>query len=523
VAKDPGTETCNGVDDDCDGATDEGLGTTTCGEGACRVTVQNCVNGSPQTCIPDPPGLESCNGADDDCDGETDEGDATGCTAYYTDSDGDGFGTGAPICRCSRPVGTTPALGDCNDADPAVHPGAAEACNGRDDDCDGTTDTGGTCLAFSNVPQDLVWKASAVTVVSASGIIHTETGKIDGLRDAGTGVINGILFTPVTQTNGPTLGVFAFRALTVNAGVTLTVAGANPLVILGQESIAVQGTILVRGADSAKVLSTGGPNAGGTGVAGGASGGAGSNTYAQGATKGSGTGAGAIGIAGVHYGNGGGGAGFCWGGGGGMGDRPSIAGAAGTKTAGGAGGYNGGDGGRGGNGGAPYGAGSLVPLLGGSGGGGGYSDTDCNPCGGGSGGGAGGGAIQISCHGTVTIAGTLDCSGGSAGDAWGGGGGGGSGGAILVEAPVVATVSGSHLVAPGGRGGNGNLNWVPGGKTGGTAGGASNLGGGGGQNESGGGGGGAGRIFVRYRQTFTVGGEVVPALGTDCGVSSKAE
>ncbi len=44
---------------------------------------------------------------------------------------------------------------DCDDSDPAVHPGARELCNGRDDDCNGTVDDagatplcpGGTCVA----------------------------------------------------------------------------------------------------------------------------------------------------------------------------------------------------------------------------------------------------------------------------------------------------------------------------------------------------------------------------------------
>ncbi len=43
------------------------------------------------------------------------------------DADGDGF---------------TVAQGDCNDANPAIHPGAAELCNGIDDNCDGTVDEG---------------------------------------------------------------------------------------------------------------------------------------------------------------------------------------------------------------------------------------------------------------------------------------------------------------------------------------------------------------------------------------------
>lgn len=35
--------------------------------------------------------------------------------------------------------GSSPAEGDCDDADPAVRPGADEACDGRDTDCDGST------------------------------------------------------------------------------------------------------------------------------------------------------------------------------------------------------------------------------------------------------------------------------------------------------------------------------------------------------------------------------------------------
>ncbi|MBM4395710.1 MAG: thrombospondin type 3 repeat-containing protein [Deltaproteobacteria bacterium] len=124
-------EACDQVDGDCDG----------------EVDAQEFAAGG-----------EACNGADDDCDGETDEEiaplDGTCPGTYiklYLDKDGDGYG-GSPgfkcLCAPSGPY-SAPQPGDCND-DPVkeggqVFPGAAEACDEIDNDCDGKVDEGLEC------------------------------------------------------------------------------------------------------------------------------------------------------------------------------------------------------------------------------------------------------------------------------------------------------------------------------------------------------------------------------------------
>ncbi len=87
-----------------------------------------------------PSASESCNQMDDDCDGDVDEQDATGCTTYYRDDDGDSFGVvGDEACLCG-PTAAYPVTNatDCDDADGQIHPGAVEQCNSQDDDCDGS-------------------------------------------------------------------------------------------------------------------------------------------------------------------------------------------------------------------------------------------------------------------------------------------------------------------------------------------------------------------------------------------------
>ncbi|MFT3772446.1 MAG: MopE-related protein [Minicystis sp.] len=149
-------ETCNGLDDDCDGQVDEGVKTTFYadidhdGHGNPAVTVQACSAPSGFVTTGDdcndgnasihPGATELCNYVDDNCNGGVDEG---AFKTFYADADGDGYGDPAvTVQACAAPAGFVQNGGDCDDADAAVHPNAAEICNGADDNCDGNVDEG---------------------------------------------------------------------------------------------------------------------------------------------------------------------------------------------------------------------------------------------------------------------------------------------------------------------------------------------------------------------------------------------
>ncbi|MDP2313574.1 MAG: MopE-related protein [Pseudomonadota bacterium] len=84
-----------------------------------------------------PAATETCDGVDQDCDGAIDD-DATDAAMLHADADGDGYGdAGASVLGCEA-AGYLVDASDCDDTNADTHPGAAEVCDdGVDQDCDG--------------------------------------------------------------------------------------------------------------------------------------------------------------------------------------------------------------------------------------------------------------------------------------------------------------------------------------------------------------------------------------------------
>ena len=163
-------DTCDGIDDNCNGQTDEGYvaTTTNCGVGACAAMgMTSCVDGHEQnSCMPGTPGASdaTCNGVDDNCNGLVDEGFVAMMTTCGV---GACAATGMTSCMGGHEVNTCmPGTPFANDA----------TCNGIDDNCNGLVDEGFVSTATS----------CGTGACAASGMTSCVNGMVQDSCHAGT-------------------------------------------------------------------------------------------------------------------------------------------------------------------------------------------------------------------------------------------------------------------------------------------------------------------------------------------------
>lgn len=146
----PGAEErCDGLENDCSGACDlpfdaDQDGYTTCGslileDGTCEPPAEALVDCDDHEPWVHPFKDEICDGLDNDCNGVCDDG---------LDGDGDGFNECGSVASELSSCALMDAWVDCAPADPAVHPAAAETCDGIDQNCDSVEASSIPCFAF---------------------------------------------------------------------------------------------------------------------------------------------------------------------------------------------------------------------------------------------------------------------------------------------------------------------------------------------------------------------------------------
>ena len=237
-------EVCDGVDNDCNAGTADGSGEdaplNTLQAGVCAGSTQSCTTGTWTDDYSGVGGYEAveltCDSLDNDCDGAVDEGLKT---SYYQDFDTDNYGNGSVMQEaCSQPGGYVVDNTDCDDSDINIHPGAAEVCDGVDNDCNAGTADGSGEDAPLNTLQAGVCAGSTQSCTTGtwtddySGVGGYEAVELtcDSLDNDCDGAVDEGLTKPIVSATVPPdnkTGVPLNSSVTINWDVTVDCTTVN--------------------------------------------------------------------------------------------------------------------------------------------------------------------------------------------------------------------------------------------------------------------------------------------------------
>jgi len=127
------------ADTDGDGYGDATSSTESCNQPS--NTVSDATDCDDTLSLANPGAQETCDGVDNNCDGVVDEDSAVDASTWYADTDADGYGDIATsTLACTAPSGHVSDATDCDDGADFSYPGATELCDASDNNCDGTAD-----------------------------------------------------------------------------------------------------------------------------------------------------------------------------------------------------------------------------------------------------------------------------------------------------------------------------------------------------------------------------------------------